>query len=162
MQDRLPQSAIFSIENLEAHSQSPWLSRYVMLHTSWHQCNCDNLSLFLIGYRKALPRSIIEQVDPDFVAQARRRCNDHARALAEIFAAILQLKVDLPIMDTDVAICAYHCARLLLYFYRSSSPDATYPTEKAHEHVHLCLNIVNTLFQSSPVTAVLVSLHFIA
>ncbi len=157
--DRLAVSAGYSIENLEKYSQTPWLPRYIMAHTSWHQSNIDNYRVLLSGYREAVPPSIIIQVDPDYVAYARRQCYDHAHSMVEIFANLLDLKTELPIMDTDIAMCAWHAVRVILYFHRNSEVTSSEATETVLNQVRPCLDIVKRLFKASPMAAILVSLY---
>jgi hypothetical protein len=150
----------FTVELLNDHAANRRLARYVMMHTSWHQCNCDNFRVFLTGYPRAVSSRIIQQCDPTFVEYSQRKCLDHAHAMIDIFSALLDLseRRRLPVMDTDLAMCAFHCARIIHYIHWRSARKSAVETEKVFRKLQICLDMVKRAFPNSPVTSVYVSL----
>lgn len=63
-------------------------------------------------------------------------------------------------MDMDVAMCAYHTARIILHMHHRNRYSSPEKTEDVYSKVDLYGEIVRRIFHNSPVTAVLVSTLF--
>lgn len=144
----------FSVKNLKIFVELRWFSRYLQFHISWHQCHCDNYRLFLAGYQEAAPMSLLEQINREYIHFAEQECFLHASSMINIFSAVLDLEIEFPLLDMDIAICAYHCARLLIYMSHS---DAFKTESGLREKAYICLQLVKKLFGASKLTFSIVS-----
>ncbi|KKA16982.1 3-dehydroquinate dehydratase I [Rasamsonia emersonii CBS 393.64] len=149
-QSELSLSASFCAENLEYYASTPWLTRYIHIHTSWHQANCDIFRFFLAGYKEAIPQSLLNRIDPEFVLYAMEKCLAHAVAMTDVFSSVLQLDRELPPMDNDIAICAYHCTRVILYCLRNNVGRNPLTLEAGLRRASVCLQAVTRIFGMSP------------
>ncbi|KAL1967569.1 hypothetical protein VTN77DRAFT_3084 [Rasamsonia byssochlamydoides] len=154
-QTELPASASFCAENLQRYASTPWLARYLLVHTSWHQAHCDIFRFFLAGYKEALPESSLKKMGQEFVVSATDKCLSHAVSMTEIFSLVLQLDQELPLMDGDLAICAYHCTRIILYCFRNKIGKVPLTAETGLRCAMKCLQVVTRLFGSSAGTRVI-------
>lgn len=153
----LPTPASFRIESLKHYASTLWLARYVLIHASWNQAHCDIFRFFLAGYKEALPQSLLDKIDPKFVEYAKERCLTHAIAMTDVFSSVLQLDRELPPMDNDIAICAYHCTRIILHCLRNNIGMVPLTAEAGVRYSSICLQAVTKLFGTSLVTSVMVS-----
>lgn len=156
-QSELSLSASFCAENLEYYASTPWLTRYIHIHTSWHQANCDIFRFFLAGYKEAIPQSLLNRIDPEFVLYAMEKCLAHAVAMTDVFSSVLQLDRELPPMDNDIAICAYHCTRVILYCLRNNVGRNPLTLEAGLRRASVCLQAVTRIFGMSPAPRIMVS-----
>lgn len=138
---RLPLSFRWSEPNLRLRTYSPRLGIYIMTHIWWEQCHCDLYRLWLPGFREALPDSLINQMNADFVSHCRRQCYEHARTMADMFAQVLALGNDIPISDLDLPVCAYQCARMLFHGFRNSAMELGMTAESVQELAAVCLRV---------------------
>ncbi|KAK0668074.1 hypothetical protein QBC41DRAFT_322662 [Cercophora samala] len=138
-EERLPPSFKWSEGNLRLRTYSPRLGIFVMTHVWWRQCHLDLYRLFLSGLREALPPSVLQQLDPNFVARSRQSCYNHARAMADMFAQLLTLGSSVPATDLDLPGCAYQCTRALYHGLQTGTGDLTFTLERVQELSAVCL-----------------------
>jgi hypothetical protein len=141
----------YSIRELHRFARSRWVSRYIAVHLSWHQCLCDAYRLFLTGYKESAPEVVVGALPATFVADAVAACLFHARANISILHDVDKLNPRLQVADTDLAICGYHASRLLLHISRSSQnppvDGITFP--EALELAQSTLRIIQNLQSST-------------
>lgn len=131
----LPDGPALAADRISQLVDTPWLSRQVLVHLSFHQCHCDLYRLLLRGgYREAAPAAVLDAAGPDLLARAERLCLRHATAVVDVLATLNQLSRRAQLLEFDTAICGYHAARILLFLARSgggpssSSPSASSPS----------------------------------
>jgi hypothetical protein len=139
---RLPQSFRWSEANLRLRAYSPRLGIFIMTHVWWQQCHCDLYRLWISGTREALPESVVGQMNPEFVSHCRRQCYDHARTMADMFAQLLALGSEIPVMDLDLPVCAHQTAKLLYHGFKNSAAELVMTAESVEELARVCLTIV--------------------
>jgi hypothetical protein len=139
---RLPLSFRWSEANLRLRAYSPRLGIFIMTHVWWQQCHCDLYRLWISGTREALPEPLVSQMNPDFVSHSRRQCYDHARTMADMFAQLLALGNEMPVMDLDLPVCAYQTAKLLYHGFKNSAAELVITAESVEELARVCLRIV--------------------
>lgn len=145
----LPNGAILTTERMTQLLDSPWLPRQILVHLSFHQCQCDLYRLLLRGYREAAPAAVLDAMEPDLLAKAEQLCLQHATAIVDILATLNQLAHQARPLEFDTAICGYHATRLLL-FIAQSSHSATRPSEEwALSRAELCLASLRRFFPTS-------------
>jgi poly [ADP-ribose] polymerase len=156
---RLPLSFRWSEANLRLRAYSPRLGIFIMTHVWWQQCHCDLYRLWITGTKEALPQQlVVTQMAPEFVSHCRRQCYDHARTMADMFAQLLALGNEtLPVMDLDLAVCAYQTARLLYHGFKSGAAEMSMTAESVEELARVCLRIVRGS-TAGPAAASVVSL----
>ncbi|KAH0533256.1 hypothetical protein TsFJ059_001843 [Trichoderma semiorbis] len=115
----LPTSFQFSENSLRLRAYSPRLCVFVMIHIWWRQCYCDLYRLALADINGGLPQSMLDMFDQGFLEHCHRQCVDHSLALTLIFSLIQKLDAK-PVADIDLAMCAYQCARMLMYLFQSN------------------------------------------
>ncbi|CAK7227484.1 hypothetical protein SBRCBS47491_006583 [Sporothrix bragantina] len=146
-----------SRENIVFHAKGRWLSRYIMVYTSWHQCHCDAYRVLLSGYYWAVPDDVIQRADHAFVAHCQQQCREHAQSIIDALCAVLDLPMELPLMDPDLATCAFQSARILHYVH-SKTPDTSQQNSwKVYNMLQSCVEVVKKIFGNKPVTAPVIS-----
>ncbi|RMD41536.1 hypothetical protein DV735_g3607, partial [Chaetothyriales sp. CBS 134920] len=146
----LPASFQFSEKNLNLRAYSVRLCPYSLLHIWWHQCWCDLTRITMPGLQEGLPQDKVDRLDPRFVNYCRWQCYENARAMSDIFRMYVALKSGLPSMDLEFHACAYQCARLLFYLYRSQGESVGLSKESATMQARYCLEAIEHLPMSTP------------
>lgn len=139
---RLPLSFRWSEANLRLRSYSPRLGIFIMTHIWWQQCHCDLYRLWITGTKEALQPPLVAQMSLEFVSHCRRQCYDHARTMADMFAQLLALGSELPVMDLDLPVCAYQTAKLLYHGFKTGAAELSMTAESVKELATVCLRIV--------------------
>ncbi|KAL7823686.1 fungal-specific transcription factor domain-containing protein [Trichoderma gracile] len=138
----LPTSFQFSENSLRLRAYSPRLCIFVMIHVWWRQCYCDLYRLALVNISGGLPQSMLDMFDQSFLEHCQRQCVDHSLALTLIFSLIQKLGAK-PVADIDLAMCAYQCARMLMYLFQFGIFDRFGVTaETVMEQAQLCLQTI--------------------
>ncbi|KAF4978451.1 hypothetical protein FZEAL_5176 [Fusarium zealandicum] len=143
----------YSHDVLKRYSRSKWLGRYVASHLSWHQCHCDLSRMFLPGYREAAPEAVVRGLPEAYVTDAAQNCLYHARAIMKILQDLSELNPGLVVAHMDIAICAYHSSRLLLFLSQSplNPSDSGLTTDLALTQATAVFQLVKRLFTTSPI-----------
>jgi len=136
---RLPLSFRWSEANLRLRTYSPRLGIFVMTHVWWRLCHLDLYRLFLSGLKEALPSSSLAQLDAHFIVECRRRCYEHAKAMADMFAQVLMLGSGSPVTDIDLPGCAFQCARILYHGLQTAADEMGFTLEGVQELASVCL-----------------------
>lgn len=140
-QSRLPPSFRWSEASLRLRSYSPRRGIFFMTHLWWRQCHLDLFRLFLPGLKEALPQTVLERLNPDFVVQLRQRCYEHARAMADMFAQLLAPGNNIPVTDIDLAGCAFQCVGVLYYGLQTSGSKMGFTESGVRELASVCLRV---------------------
>ncbi|KAJ9160729.1 Sterol uptake control protein 2 [Coniochaeta hoffmannii] len=156
---RLPLSFRWSEANLRLRAYSPRLGIFIMTHVWWQQCHCDLYRLWITGTKEALPPNLVGQMTPEFVSHCRRQCYDHARTMADMFAQLLALGNDIPVMDLDLPVCAYQTAKLLYHGFKTSATEMSMTAESVEELARVCLRIVKQSTAGPAAASVLVDME---
>ncbi|KAI6779366.1 3-dehydroquinate dehydratase I [Emericellopsis cladophorae] len=114
----------YSTAQLTRYAQSRWLVRYLSVQMAWHQCHCDLYRHFLPGYAEAAPEVVLSALSTQYLEQAARACHEHAHANLTILRDLAATATDSFVGDFDLAVCAYHAARLVLHMSRRSQYQA--------------------------------------
>ncbi|ROV87132.1 hypothetical protein VSDG_09997 [Cytospora chrysosperma] len=145
----LPNGATLTAERASQLLDSPWLPRQILVHLSFHQCQCDLYRLLLRGYREAAPAAVLNLMDHDLLVRAEQLCLQHATAIVDILATLNQVSNQARPLEYDTAICGYHATRLLL-FIAQFSQQANKPREEwALSRAELCLAALRRFFPTS-------------
>ncbi|KAI1451824.1 hypothetical protein F4805DRAFT_70086 [Annulohypoxylon moriforme] len=128
---------------------NPWLPRRVLAIVSWHQSHCDLYRILLNGYPEAAPAVVLRAIDSDDIAAAERYCLKHSMSIIDILTNLNQQSTDCPLLEFDVAICAYHAARLLLFISRFGTTRDRLSPEFAISRVDLCLIALKRFYGTS-------------
>ena len=142
-----------SRKKIASHAKGRWLSRYIMMYTSWHQCHCDAYRIVLSGYYWALPDDVILRIDRTFVSHCRQQCREHAQAIIDVLCAILDLPMQLPLMDPDLATCAFQSARIMQYLHSKTPDKSQQDSWRVYNILQSCVEVVKKIFGNKPVTA---------
>ncbi|KAH8908572.1 hypothetical protein BR93DRAFT_925667 [Coniochaeta sp. PMI_546] len=156
---RLPLSFRWSEANLRLRAYSPRLGIFIMTHVWWQQCHCDLYRLWITGTKEALPPPLVGQMNAEFVSHCRRQCYDHARTMADMFAQLLALGNEIPVMDLDLPVCAYQTARLLYHGFKNSAAELSMTAESVEELARVCLRIVRQSTAGPAAASILVDLE---
>ena len=141
-------------EKLSRILHSQWLPRHILLHLSWHQCHCDLYRLFLVGYREAAPRVVLDALDPDVTSHAVSLSLHHATAIIQILTSLNQQITQARLLEFDTAICAYQATRLVLFLSRTGKSGIVRATEEfALSRAELCLAALKRFFPNSTLVA---------
>lgn len=128
---------------------NPWLPRRVLAIVSWHQSHCDLYRILLNGYPEAAPSVVLHAIDIGDIVTAERCCLKHSLSIIDILTNLNQQSTDCPLLEFDVAICAYHAARLLLFLSRFSTIEDRPSPEFAISRVDLCLIALKRFYGTS-------------
>ncbi|KAI9924206.1 hypothetical protein MW887_007156 [Aspergillus wentii] len=139
---QMPYNNIYT--TLDIITKEPWLSRHVMMMTSWHQCFCDLYRLLLPGCPEAPPRIVLDTIDADHRQQAGSICQEHAMSIIQLLCDINQRCTVPYFLEFDTAICAYHATRLMIFL----SSQSRHPTFTA-SRVEQCLEAIKRFFRPS-------------
>ncbi|KAM7184717.1 hypothetical protein V8F33_012831 [Rhypophila sp. PSN 637] len=139
-ESRLLPSFRFSAASLKLRSYSSRLGIFFMTHVLWRQCHLDLYRLFLPGLKEALPLNILRSCfDEKFVVNSRRKCYDHARSMADMFAMLLSPGISVPVTDIDIAGCAHQCVRVLFHGLQTWGQDIGFTRDVVDELASGCL-----------------------
>ncbi|KEF58702.1 uncharacterized protein A1O9_06628 [Exophiala aquamarina CBS 119918] len=150
----LPSGYELTERNLHLRAHTSRVAPYTLLYIWWLQCHCDLYRIALEGLYEALPRQIISQLDPTFVITCQRECFENARTMVDTFRTILSLKEHPPFLDFHLPICAYQCARILFYTYRTNAAAFCLSLDGVIEQTNRCLDMIK--FSPSPRQGLLV------
>ncbi|KAI1371825.1 hypothetical protein F4677DRAFT_282334 [Hypoxylon crocopeplum] len=128
---------------------NPWLPRRVLVMIAWHQSHCDLYRIMLTGYPEAAPGVVLNAVDSDYVAEAERQCLKHSTAIIQILTNLNQQSTNRLLLEFDIAICAYHATRLLLFISRFGKTRDRPSPEFAASRADLCLAALKRFYGSS-------------
>ncbi|KAI0017659.1 hypothetical protein F4780DRAFT_582739 [Xylariomycetidae sp. FL0641] len=152
-----PGSRLYALGEMEKFYSSRWRQRYLVAHLSWHQCNCDLYRLFLKGYPEAASNNVLQAVDPAYMSTAASLCLEHATSIIQIIYDFNQRSSDDEIVEHDVAVCAYHAARIVAY---TANPEWD-PQQSLREAVlgqaTLCLAFLRRFFSDSPLVTYMIT-----
>ncbi|KAI0828106.1 hypothetical protein F5Y06DRAFT_225316 [Hypoxylon sp. FL0890] len=127
----------------------PWLARRVSVSISWHQSHCDLYRILLPGYPEAAPSVVLNTLDPDYVSDAEQSCLKHSAAIIEILTNLNQQSTSRLLLEFDIAICAYHATRVLLFISRFGRTVERPSPEFATSRADLCLAALKRFYGSS-------------
>ncbi|ROV98490.1 hypothetical protein VPNG_08552 [Cytospora leucostoma] len=144
-----PNGPTLTADRISQLLDSPWLPRHILLHLSFHQCQCDLYRLLLRGYRESAPAVVLDAMGPDLLVKAEQLCLQHATAIVDILATLNQLSHQACPLEFDTAICGYHATRLLLFIAQSSHLAARPGEEWALSRAELCLAALRRFFPTS-------------
>ncbi|XXH02916.1 hypothetical protein Hte_009306 [Hypoxylon texense] len=128
---------------------NPWLPRRVLVQISWHQSHCDLFRLLLHGYPEAAPTVVLDAIDPEYASEAERQCLRHSTGIIEILTSLNQQSTSRLLLEFDIAICAYHATRLLLFISRFGKTRDRPSPEFASSRADLCLTALKRFYGSS-------------
>lgn len=140
----LPVEYRLTERNLQLRSHTSQMAPYTLLHIWWRQCHCDLYRIVLEGLLEALPSPIIHQLDQSFVLTCQQQCFNKASEIVDIFKVILSLKDKPPFLDFHLPVCAYQCARLLFYIYRTRADLFSLSADTVTSQARQCLNILES------------------
>ena len=138
---RLPASFRWSESSLRLRTYSPRLSVFAMTHIWWRQCHLDLYRVFLPGLEGSLSPDALARLDPQFVTQSRRKCYEHARAMADMFAQMLSLDNGRSphLSDIDLPGCAFQCCRILYHGLETAGEELGFTADGVRELATVCL-----------------------
>ena len=148
----------YSVSELQRFANSRWLMRYLVIQLSWNQCHCDVYRHFLRGYPEAAPEIILSSCSPAYVAEAVKICLRHAEANIGILSDLMAMASSLTVADVDMAICAYHACRIIMFISRSTCkpPDSGLTPEKAEAAASMVLRLLRRYFSQSQLVGKLI------
>ncbi|OTA68731.1 hypothetical protein K449DRAFT_151347 [Hypoxylon sp. EC38] len=129
---------------------NPWLLRRVLVIISWHQSHCDLYRILLSRYPEAAPPVVLGALDPKYLVEAERYCLKHSTAIIEILTNLNQQSTSRLLLEFDIAICAYHATRLLLFISRFGRTADRPTSEFATSRADLALTALKRFYGSSP------------
>lgn len=138
----LPPGRQLNEKNLHLRAHTNRMAPYTLLYIWWRQCHCDLYRIALEGLHEALPRQVIRRLDPTFVSACQRECFENANTVVNAFRTVLSLTRQPPFLDFHLPICAYQCARMLFYTYRTSAGAFGLSLESVVAQTHQCLEMI--------------------
>ncbi|KAE8336581.1 hypothetical protein BDV24DRAFT_168151 [Aspergillus arachidicola] len=123
-----------------------WPARYAILHMSWHQCHCDLYRIFLSGYPESTPHPAVERMTLPERVLMKDKCFGHAEQIVKVLSDFVHHKDEQHMLDFDVAVCAYHAARLILFGTYTGRSDEALPMQMAIYKAQLCLDVITRYF----------------
>jgi hypothetical protein len=154
----LPASAAFSTRNLSLRAYSTQLPRYVMLHIWWHQCHCDLFRTLTTGFRESVPEVMLQRIDPTFISYCQDKCVQHAKSIADIVSAFLDLGPEFPVMDNDIAVCSYQSIRIIFKAFQVDAKKFLLSHDIVRGVAELYLSLLKKFSKSSSIIASIVIL----
>lgn len=136
-----------------------WRPSYLMLHVAWHQCHCDLYRLFVSGYAEASPLSVLDGMDGVDQRTLRERCFKHADSIVQLIGEFFRQDSSIVLLELDIAVCAYHSARLILFgvcHLRKAETDAL-DKQRAIGRARLCLDFMDRFFATTMCSKPMVS-----
>ncbi|KAF3396643.1 hypothetical protein DPV78_007605 [Talaromyces pinophilus] len=118
----IPTSFRFSQSNLALRAYSSELWPFLMTHLVLHSSYCILHRLVLSGLKESLPKTTIHSLGTGFTARCVSQCAEHVLNSAVIFEAVVSLPDSRAAMDPWFAVCAYQCARILVFLWHNN-PD---------------------------------------
>lgn len=155
----LPQTYHFTGKTLQLRAYSQVCTGFIMLHTFWHQSFCDLYRFTLPNFRESFSTAAIQAAPIDFITWCQNRCVEAAFALSRLFKTVLSVEADDDYIVTDavIAICAYHCARILVTAPQIGTEITGQGKMETLSALQACLDIVTPLARVYPGTRRIVS-----
>ncbi|KAL4746899.1 hypothetical protein BDW72DRAFT_197254 [Aspergillus terricola var. indicus] len=126
---------------------SRWFVRYLLASLSWHQVHCDLYRIFLPGYAEAVPTVIMDTTDAAFRQHAAEMCRIHVQQILKILRGLFDL--DVLLLPSYVAVCAYQSARLTLFLPSLSLAHDRLTETSAADGGSMVLQLLCKFFQAS-------------
>ena len=127
------------------------------LHIWWHQCHCDLYCFLTTGFRESVSRGTLQQIEPDFVSCCQTNRLEHAKSIVDILTAFLDLDAELPVMDSDIAVCAYQSTRILFHAFHIGAAKFSLTADLVSEMAEICLSVLKKLARTSSIIEKIVS-----
>ncbi|KAL5041041.1 hypothetical protein BDW71DRAFT_213412 [Aspergillus fruticulosus] len=127
---------------------SRWFARYLLASLSWHQVHCDLYRIFLPGYAEAVPTVIMDATDAAFRQHAAEMCRIHVQQILKILRGVFD--VDVSLLPSYVAVCAYQSARLTLFLPCLPRIDNQLTEESAANGGKMVIQLVCKFFSAAP------------
>lgn len=145
----LPNGPHLTADHITQLLNTPWLSRQVLVHLSYHQAYSDLYRILLRGYREAAPNVVLDSLDPDLLAKAAHLSLQHATAIVDILATLNQQSQRPQLLEFDSAICGYHATRVLLFIAQFGAAPRPIGEEWALSRAELCMASLRRFFPTS-------------
>lgn len=145
----LPNGPHLTADHITQLLNTPWLSRQILVHLSYHQAYSDLYRILLRGYREAAPNVVLDSLDPDLLAKASHLSLQHATAIVDILATLNQQSQRPQLLEFDSAICGYHATRVLLFIAQFGAAPRPIGEEWALSRAELCMASLRRFFPTS-------------
>lgn len=99
--------------NMDFRAYSPHMRRYIMLHTTWHQCHCDLYRFVVPGLRDSLSEEAFEKTSAVYKTYCQSQVVKHAKSLVSLFQMAQKIDDGTP-QDPGIKISVYQCTRILI------------------------------------------------
>ncbi|KAL4899447.1 hypothetical protein BDW74DRAFT_189057 [Aspergillus multicolor] len=129
---------------------SRWFARYLLASLSWHQVHCDLYRIFLTGYAEAVPTIIMDATDVTFRKHAAEVCRLHVQQIFKISGSLLDPSLNLPLLPSYVAVCAYQSARLILFLPSLRHIEECLSEEGAFRAANVASLLLSKFFAAAP------------
>ncbi|CAK7235894.1 hypothetical protein SCUCBS95973_009422 [Sporothrix curviconia] len=86
-----------------------------------------------------------------------RTMSEHAQSIIDTLCAVLDLPMELPLMDPDLATCVFQSARILHYVHLKTPNTSQKESWKLYNMLQSCVEVVKKIFGNTPVTAPVIS-----
>lgn len=154
--ESLPSEMQWTTDNLLLRAYTPNLTRFVMLHSFWHQSHCDLYRLPIRGIKESVSDRILAETPPDYARLLRERCLDFAFDLAKMLSQVLELDLDDPVKDLSIAACAYQCAKIVVVGKHGNWSNLGSQSMCAENAVDVCLRVLDHLKEVYPMAKAVV------
>ncbi|RDW83566.1 Zn(II)2Cys6 transcription factor [Aspergillus mulundensis] len=129
---------------------SRWFARYLLASLSWYQVHCDLYRIFLPGYAEAVPTVIMSATDAAFRGHAAEMCRLHVQQIFKILGSLLDPGLNVPLLSSYVAVCAYQSARLILFLPSSQQVEECLSEECAFRGANIASQLLSRFFAALP------------
>lgn len=150
----------FSEKNLRLRVYSTLLAQYIMTHGWWHLGYCDLYRCLIGNIREAIPQTSLQLMSQKFILEKQAKCFQHAQAIAELCAIVLDIGIDDLVLDIEVAECAYQAGRILCLGRAANARGFHLSPRQVTEQATHCLLLIKRLSAMYSILAPVVSLQF--
>lgn len=109
----LPQELQPTTQNITFRAESESFTCFVMLHTIWHQLQCDLYRLVVPRIREAVSQTALLSIPPEFVAYCQRKCFQWAVKLLEFWSSAYHVPNRQRVLDCFFGVCAYQATQVI-------------------------------------------------
>ena len=162
LENALPQACRLTTDNICLKAHLPEFGCFVATHIVLQSCHLILQRLAVPHIKEGLPPAVLDALDPAWMGRRRSDLFSATQKMANIFKEMLNLGSNLRVVDIDVPVCAYQCARMLMYMQQDSFGASSTITSTAAKSVEHCVELVRQLPWRYPALDAIVSSVFLS
>ena len=144
----LPRELQPTAQNIAFRADSESFTCFVMLHTIWHQLQCDLYRLLVPRIREAVSRAALLSVPAEFVAYCQKQCVHWITKLLGFWSSVYHIPNRKRVLDCFFAVCAYQASQVIRQLKHLCNEGDT--AERLHTQLAEMLEMLKEIEDAMP------------